>query len=218
MEYISAIVSLVIIYFLGRALLSFLKKISGSDSNALKKGEKLERDIFQSLESLEGHKKVMKNIYIPKSKGDTTEIDVLLIHTSGIYVFESKDYSGWIFGNEKDYKWTQVFKKQKIRFYNPIKQNMTHIKALQHNLDSFKNVKYHSVIVFGSKATLKKVTYDEMNTKIIQYDRKLPDFIIKENVLSELEVDHIHKKLLAFENVSEEIKQQHINQINSKIG
>ncbi|NLK22184.1 MAG: NERD domain-containing protein [Epulopiscium sp.] len=25
-----------------------------------------------------------------------------------MYVFESKNYSGWIFGNEKDKNWTQM--------------------------------------------------------------------------------------------------------------
>ena len=40
------------------------------------------------------------NCYLPKDNGETTEIDVLMIHQSGIYVFESKNYSGWIFGSE----------------------------------------------------------------------------------------------------------------------
>lgn len=39
------------------------------------------------------------NLYIPKLDGGTTEIDVVLIHPGGLFVFESKNFSGWIFGN-----------------------------------------------------------------------------------------------------------------------
>ncbi len=44
--------------------------------------------------------KFLFNIYIPKENGETTEIDVLMICSKGIFVFESKNYSGWIFGSE----------------------------------------------------------------------------------------------------------------------
>lgn len=48
------------------------------------------------------------NCYLPAKKDETSEIDVLMITDSGIYVFESKNYSGWIFGSEKSRSWTQT--------------------------------------------------------------------------------------------------------------
>lgn len=59
--------------------------------------------------SMEGYYVVLKNLYLPM-KGKTTEIDLLMIHEKGIFVFESKNYSGWIFGSEDQLKWTQCFK------------------------------------------------------------------------------------------------------------
>ncbi len=50
--------------------------------------------------------RILRNIYVPTDDGRTTEIDVLLITQKGIVVFESKNYSGWIFGNEADSQWT----------------------------------------------------------------------------------------------------------------
>ena len=50
--------------------------------------------------------KILRNIYIPKDDGSTSEIDVLYISRKGIFVFESKNYSGWIFGKESDQYWT----------------------------------------------------------------------------------------------------------------
>ena len=51
-------------------------------------------------------------------KGKTTEIDLLMLHEKGIFVIESKYYSGWIFGSEDQLKWTQCFRNgRKEHFY-----------------------------------------------------------------------------------------------------
>lgn len=63
---------------------------------------------YKYLDSLTGYKRYLFNLYIPKSNGETTELDVVLLHESGIYVFESKNYSGWIFGTESQQYWTQT--------------------------------------------------------------------------------------------------------------
>lgn len=53
---------------------------------------------YQCLAPLNGYKKFIFNCYLPKADGETTEVDVILLHESGIYVFESKitavGYSG----------------------------------------------------------------------------------------------------------------------------
>ena len=56
--------------------------------------------------NLDGELVVLKNIYVP-TQGKTTEIDLLMIHEKGIFVFESKNYSGWIFGSADQLNWTQ---------------------------------------------------------------------------------------------------------------
>lgn len=78
---------------------------------------------------------------------------MILIHESGIYVFESKNYGGWIFGDERQHYWTQTLplgrgRSQKNRFYNPIRQNKGHIKWLSNylNLDT---KFFYSYIVFS---------------------------------------------------------------------
>lgn len=50
--------------------------------------------------------KILRNIYVPTPNGNTTEIDVLYITRKGIFVFENKNYAGYIFGNEKNKNWT----------------------------------------------------------------------------------------------------------------
>lgn len=51
---------------------------------------------FLSLEKLDVFKRLLVNVYLPKDDGTTTEIDLIMICHTGIYVFESKNYSGWI--------------------------------------------------------------------------------------------------------------------------
>ena len=103
-------------------------------SNKGKNGEYL---IYRSLRHLEKNgSRFLFNVFIPKPNGETTEIDVLLISTKGLFVFESKNYSGWIFGNDTHNKWTQVFpnstsKNHKFYFYNPVAQNASHVKYLE---------------------------------------------------------------------------------------
>ena len=55
---------------------------------------------------LPGELVVLKNVYVPY-QGRTSEIDLLMIHEKGIFVFESKNYSGWIFGCADQLNWTQ---------------------------------------------------------------------------------------------------------------
>ena len=104
--------------------------------------------------------KFLFNIYIPKGENGTTEIDVLLITTKGLFVFESKNYSGWIFGDEDKRNWYQTppqgkGKSRKESFYNPIMQNRTHIKHLKALLGE--SIPMHSIITFSDRCTLKNV-------------------------------------------------------------
>lgn len=73
-------------------------------------------------------------MYIQKTSGEYTQVDVAVATRTGIIVFEVKDYSGWIFGNDRQKYWTQLlaYGKEKHRFYNPVMQNAGHIQAIRH--------------------------------------------------------------------------------------
>jgi len=48
------------------------------------------------------------NVIIQRNQ-QTTQIDHVIVSTHGIFVIETKQRGGWIFGNEYDSKWTQTF-------------------------------------------------------------------------------------------------------------
>ena len=91
---------------------------------------------------------------IHASSSDTTQIDHIFVSKYGIFVVETKNYKGWIFGNEKQAQWTQKLYKKSYRFQNPLHQNYKHQKALQALLD-IPQEKIHSVIAFIGEATFK---------------------------------------------------------------
>ena len=135
-----------------------------------KRGEKLtEREL--QLVKLFGRKgKTLRNVYIPKDNGETSEIDVLFITQKGIFVFESKNYSGWVFGSEDQQYWTAMLpNREKNRFYNPVRQNRTHIRWLQKYVGD--EVPLFSIIVFSERCELKKLTVESDDVKVIKRDR-----------------------------------------------
>lgn len=175
---------------------------------------------FTKLEKLSDQNKLLTNLYIPRDDGTTTEVDLVMISPTGIYVFESKNYSGWIFGDEKNKNWTQTLENgQKNRFYNPIWQNKAHINALKAvlnlNDDAFK-----SYIIFSERCTLKKINVTSPNVKVIKRDQLIKNVKKDIKALPEIftydEVNKIYSSLQKYANVNEDVKQAHIEAIKSK--
>lgn len=84
----------------------------------------------------------------------TTQIDHVFLSPFGIFVLETKNMSGWIFGSEKQAQWTQQLYRKRFKFQNPIHQNYKHLKALQVVLGIGPEC-VHSVIAFVGGNTFK---------------------------------------------------------------
>ncbi|MDA8239238.1 MAG: NERD domain-containing protein [Nitrospiraceae bacterium] len=69
------------------------------------------------------------NLIVPSLNG-TTQIDHVLISAYGIFVLETKNMKGWIFGSPENDKWTQSIYGKKRHFQNPMKQNYRHVRCL----------------------------------------------------------------------------------------
>ena len=168
--------------------------------------------------------KFLFNCYLSKDNGETTEVDVMMIHKSGIYVFESKNYSGWIFGNEKSKTWTQTLpqgrKSHKEHFLNPIMQNKLHIKWLINALEN-ENFPIHSIIVFSERCTLKKVEVTSPDIKVIKREnvKAVVNKIDNESItmLSDSDINKIYDTLYPNTQVSSDTKQKHVQNIQEHL-
>ena len=95
----------------------------------------------------------INNVTIPTANG-TTQIDHVIVSKYGIFVVETKNIKGWIYGDEKQPQWTQVLFGKKYHFQNPLRQNYRHTKALSEFL-GIGHSKIHSVIMFWSECEFK---------------------------------------------------------------
>lgn len=177
---------------------------------------------FNYLEKLKGNNKLMTNLYIPKKDGSITEIDLIMISETGIYVFESKNYSGWIFGDEKNKNWTQTLQnKKKNRFFNPIWQNKGHINALGYLLNMDEDELYKSYIVFSERCTLKKINITSNNIKVIKRNQLIKtikkDIEKSTKIITIEQIEEIHSKLQKYILADEVLKKAHIDSIKAKI-
>lgn len=166
--------------------------------------------------------KFLFNLIIPKMNGGTTEIDVLLICSKGLFVFECKDFGGWIFGNEAQKYWTQtlpssIYHHNKERFYNPIMQNASHIKHLRPLVGESATI--FSIIVFSERCTLMDIEVRDSNVPVVNIC-EVPDIvgsicsITKRDAYSVMEINYIYNKLYEYTQHTPEIRANHILGIN----
>lgn len=160
--------------------------------------------------------KTLHNIYLDKN-GSTTEIDVIALTEKGIFVLESKNYSGWIFGSYESTKWTQSFPNgEKTQFYNPVKQNESHIKTLSKNLEISSNCIF-SYIVFSNRCELKKIPPNTDHISIIQRNQLLWKMMYElkngRTYFVKNEIDCLYNKLYPLTQKNFFEKQQHIEEV-----
>lgn len=219
MENFSTVVGIVILIIIAVKLYRFfnnLKYIGKSDAEV--KGMVGEDTVYRQLNSIKGKKYILRNVYLPTYSGHT-ELDMILIHKTGIYAVEVKNYSGEVWGSLEEDQWKHALGDNVFMFYNPIKQNKGHIHWLNKNTN-FKYKDYiKSFIVFGN------VNYDCDN----YYDGEYCDLIltdvghcnrainfINDINLSDVEIEEIYKELSEYTKVSAADKKKHIKDIQKK--
>ncbi len=111
-------------------------------------GEYGEKHVAKILSSVPNSIVFNDIILFDKKTRRSSQIDHVVIRENGVFVIETKNYAGSIFGSDEQREWTQVLADGEIKnsLYNPIKQNATHIYFLAKAL-SLSNI-YISVIVF----------------------------------------------------------------------
>lgn len=120
------------------------------------KGKAGEKGVATLLSFLSKDEYVVLNDMMYKDGSYSTQIDHIVVSLHGIFIIETKNYKGWIFGNSnKDY-WTQNIWGNKYSFYNPILQNRNHIKFLMRKFDILrdKGQWIYPIVVFLSATKL----------------------------------------------------------------
>jgi len=174
------------------------------------KGVLGEKTISVILSRLDSNKYKVINDLMLNNAGKTSQIDHVIISNFGVFVIETKNYKGWIVGDEHADYWTQVIYKRKEKLYNPLRQNYGHIQALKENLQEYEGINFIPIVVFSVNADLKVKT--EAN---VIYSIKLLKTIKRYSTetISNEQVEAIYNKLLALNLKDKEIRSQHVNEI-----
>lgn len=96
-----------------------------------------------------GRYRLFRNVTLPTRDG-STQIDHIVVSPHGIFVIETKNYGGWIFGKPHDKMWTQKFPRRSSAFQNPLRQNYKHVRTLADLLALGDEVLFSLVVFVGS--------------------------------------------------------------------
>ncbi|MGE6276721.1 NERD domain-containing protein [Aeromonas media] len=111
---------------------------------------------------------LLKDVTLPIPQG-STQIDHVIVSRFGIFVIETKNMKGWIFGNPTHKSWTQQIYRRKHSFQNPLRQNHLHMMTLK-SLLGVADHQLHSVIYFIGDCTFKTPMPDNvMNRGLIRH-------------------------------------------------
>ncbi len=206
-KFIIAAIALLIILFV-------IAKICSQKTDKSAKGKYGETTVATILgDNIPDEQYVINNLLFCDKAGNSCQIDHVYINKNGIWVIETKNYSGRIYGNADRLEWTQVlaYGNNKNSFYNPIKQNKTHI----HCLSEYLNVKdiFHNVVVFLSSADITNISdscvypiHKLRSIKTMQTDV----------TLSAEEMRDYYNKIIALKNGNQISEKQHVNSIHEK--
>lgn len=182
------------------------------------KGKWGEYLIYKELEKVAGYKRFLFNCYVPTTRGRTTEIDIIFFHERGIFVVESKNYAGEIWGTEGAMEWLQVLPgDQGYPFFNPLRQNDTHIRWLRTYL-SLPKLPVYSLVVFGNGCSLEQIEVTRPQTYIVTCRRvkKTVRAIVAGRggqTFSPSEIEAWYERLYPRTQVDGAVKEQHIRDI-----
>ena len=158
-------------------------------------------------ETIENEQYVINDLIL-MNDGKTTQIDHMVINPRGVFVIETKNYSGEIYGNENQREWTQVlaYGNVKNKLYNPLKQNATHV--------------YNVKKVVGKLPVHSLVVFVQNNTHHIEADNVIPLSALRNylqcgvNILSVKQMKTAYEALLSGK--TEITTQEHVRNIREQ--
>lgn len=194
-------------------ILQYKKKEVTSETKGLIGEIKIKKDF---LKELNNEYFIYNNVTIRDEDEHTTQIDHIIVCRYGLFVIETKNYSGWIYASECKPKWIQKFPKKSYEFQNPIVQNYRHISVLKFILDS-KSISsnIHSIIVFSENCTFRTSLPHNVfqGQEWINYIQSFDTTVFTENQIQYIK-DQISSKKLP---ISQKTNSIHLRSIQKRL-
>ena len=150
------------------------------------------------------------DVIIPSSHG-TTQIDHILVSPFGIFVVETKNYKGWIYGSEDQSTWTQVIYKSKHKFQNPLRQTHRHKKVLSKYLGVGESFILPVISFVGDVELKTELPTNVLTSRVSSYIKQF-----NEQVFSNDEVERITGLLSNVKSEYNISKSEHIQSLEDR--
>lgn len=164
-------------------------KSAATKKVAVRKGEIGEYKIDIQLDQLPKDCRYLSDLLImnPKAKSGYSQIDHVALTPYGIFVIETKNYQGTIYGGKDRKTWSV---NGKFKMMNPFVQNYGHIKALASLIDRKYEESFISIVSFTKRSTFEvDLDYRKIQSnELIVYDIELSEFIHRK--VSVLKIQH----------------------------
>ncbi|WP_413585935.1 NERD domain-containing protein [Bdellovibrio sp. HCB274] len=129
--------------------------------------------------------KQFHNLIIPGWNG-TAQIDHLVVSEYGLFIVESKNKSGWIFGSEDGANWTQSLFKNNYPFQNPLRQTYRQKKVLARFLN-LEDSAIHVVIYFVGNCKFKtSMPVNVIRAGLGRYIKRFRDVVLSQEQMSRI--------------------------------
>lgn len=172
-----------------------------------------EHKIAQLLEQckIDGDKIINDVIIENPETGKTSEIDHILFSTRGIFVIETKDVSGDVYGDDSLNQWKQYLADGTVthKLYSPVKQNNTHIYVLKKILKT--KVWLENIVVFVQGNTY------FIQSEFVYTPQQLQTYLNEKTTypVSERERDKLYNIVLRYKETPVATKSQHIQNVHT---
>ncbi|MGR4741176.1 nuclease-related domain-containing protein [Bifidobacterium adolescentis] len=117
------------------------------------------------------------NDLVLKDSTGLHQIDHVVVSVYGIYVVETKNYTGTIYGDSKYSEWFMYLGKNKRKIHSPLRQNYGHIQCLKELLGLEDSV-FISIVCFANRTKFKVKTHSDR------------EFVVHTNDLRSTVLDH----------------------------
>lgn len=157
---------------------------------------------------------LLEDLTLPTSDG-TTQVDHIVLSRFGVFVVETKNMSGWIFGGKSQARWTQVMRRHKSQFQNPLRQNYHHVKVVQ-DLLGIRLDQLENLVAFVGSAEPKT----EMPPNVFWSRQDLSNYIVSRKTVrfTDSEVRDFADKLRSSAlQANKETRRAHIHHVRGKV-
>lgn len=209
---------MILLYICIIILLVFWRIWSSNPTNIGKSGEK---KVARKLNWLSEEYVTLNDILLPTRYG-TTQIDHIVVSPFGIFIIETKNYKGWIFGHQNSEEWTQSLLGKKTfwgwsseqhKFRNPIRQNIAHSIAVKDILKDIGEFTIIPIVVFSDNASLNITTPNHIVTNWSNLRSAIKSH--RNRIITQNDIQRIITRLSMRNITTDGSREQHIHKVQA---